>query len=660
MKIAVEGCCHGELDKIYESVAELEKQNGFKIDLLLICGDFQAVRHFDDFQALAVPPKYQQLNTFYKYYSGEKTAPVLTVFIGGNHEASNYMQELPYGGWVAPNIYYMGYAGLIQVGGLRIGGISGIFKGHDYNRGHHERPPYDDNTKRSVYHIRNLEVFRLKQITGPVDVFLSHDWPKGIYHHGDTAALIKKKPFFQKEIEENKLGSRPLSDLLTHLQPSYWFAAHLHVKFAAHVEHSPPTGTQPAKKTKFLALDKCLPRRHFLQVFDLPHNTGEGLKIKLDAEWLAVLQSTNHLLNLSPSNMYMPGPGCKERYDFQVSEKDKEKIKEIFGNDLTLPENFIHTSPPLHGNPLSRARSKPQPLSVQVNPQTTLLCSMLDITDPNAKLLGKTSQELLEESDIGLPDEDKKIEDESSDDAIDDDSSDEMPSAIDSSIDASTMSLSMNASSACDSFHTACDSPNASSVGALSMLNAVTSTPYKHLASKLTPAEDISVQDDDDELLSILSAQKSKTSEKSLELSSVLGDKTGAVPGEISLSGTEAPNGVHAGNDELPLLLAHNTFSDISIGCGDNLHITSVSHADQTSTQPSSPQDRVPFPLKSERSSLGMSDLCLSSNTPVDLCVNDQVINCWPPKPGKKRDSSDDGLHEDCVTPILKVSQEVL
>lgn len=43
-----------------------------------------------------------------RYYSGEKKAPILTIFVGGNHEASNYLQELPYGGWVAPNIYYMG------------------------------------------------------------------------------------------------------------------------------------------------------------------------------------------------------------------------------------------------------------------------------------------------------------------------------------------------------------------------------------------------------------------------------------------------------------------------------------------------------------------------------------------------------------------------
>ena len=56
-----------------------------------------------------------------RYYSGEKKAPILTIFIGGNHEASNYLQELPYGGWVAPNIYYLGkiysyYFGLFQSG----------------------------------------------------------------------------------------------------------------------------------------------------------------------------------------------------------------------------------------------------------------------------------------------------------------------------------------------------------------------------------------------------------------------------------------------------------------------------------------------------------------------------------------------------------------
>ena len=42
---------------------------------------------------------------------------------------------------------------------------------------------------------------------------------------------------YRKEIEDDSLGSRPLGELLVKLKPQYWFAAHLHVKFAAHVLH---------------------------------------------------------------------------------------------------------------------------------------------------------------------------------------------------------------------------------------------------------------------------------------------------------------------------------------------------------------------------------------------------------------------------------------
>ena len=76
MKIAIEGCCHGELDKIYSTIQYLENQNNMKIDLLIICGDFQSVRNEADLDAMAVPEKYREMCSFWKYYAGISKAPV--------------------------------------------------------------------------------------------------------------------------------------------------------------------------------------------------------------------------------------------------------------------------------------------------------------------------------------------------------------------------------------------------------------------------------------------------------------------------------------------------------------------------------------------------------------------------------------------------------
>ncbi len=61
-----------------------------------------------------------------------------------------------------------------------------------------ETPPYDRSSIRSVYHVREVDAFKLGQLTGKVDVGLSHDWPCGIYNHGDVHTLLQKKPFFRR------------------------------------------------------------------------------------------------------------------------------------------------------------------------------------------------------------------------------------------------------------------------------------------------------------------------------------------------------------------------------------------------------------------------------------------------------------------------------
>lgn len=66
MKIAVEGCAHGELENIYDTIQYLEEQQGIKVDLLICCGDFQATRNEDDLRCMAIPQKYYNMCSFYK------------------------------------------------------------------------------------------------------------------------------------------------------------------------------------------------------------------------------------------------------------------------------------------------------------------------------------------------------------------------------------------------------------------------------------------------------------------------------------------------------------------------------------------------------------------------------------------------------------------
>ncbi|KAK9834519.1 hypothetical protein WJX74_003551 [Apatococcus lobatus] len=425
MRIAVEGCCHGELDKIYETLQHLETREQTQIDLLICCGDFQAVRNYDDLTCLACPDKYKQLNTFWKYYSGAATAPYLTVFIGGNHEASNYLAELPFGGWVAPKIYFLGNAGIVNFGGVRIGGLTGIFNQRHYRMGHFEVPPYTESSMRSAYHVRELDVWRLMQLRQPLDVFLSHDWPSRIADHGNKAQLCRYKKFLAKEIMDGSLGSPPAAQLLKELQPAYWFSAHMHVKFPAVVPHAAPHASRASDQpacTHFLALDKCLPGRGFLQVVDFPEASGPK-ELCYDKEWLAVLRSTHRLMRMQQRQPPLPGHDLpfwatpskgarrsvppEQTYVWQQPEdsqglldaaanlkaewqsgggqrlgpplKDLDAIEDAFKGrgSCTIPHNFQPTAP-CH-DPQGGQRRGSMPKSLPRNPQTLALLAMLGL-----------------------------------------------------------------------------------------------------------------------------------------------------------------------------------------------------------------------------------------------------------------------------------------
>ncbi|KAF8627152.1 hypothetical protein AX17_006369 [Amanita inopinata Kibby_2008] len=422
----------------------METKNDYTIDLLLICGDFQAVRNWQDLHCMAVPNKYKDMKDFYKYYTGEKTAPVLTLVIGGNHEASNYLWELHYGGWLAPNIYYLGHAGCVQVNGIRIAGASGIFKPHDFRLGYYERPPYNPNTIRSTYHIREYAVRKLSLLSPP-QIFLSHDWPQSIEHYGNLRDLLHRKSFLRQDINSGSLGSPPLMSLLKTLKPNWWFAAHLHTRYEATVYHENFSSLQaipamprnpdeividdvfeddvtdtsiqqvteevgpeasgsndvhgrdyndssrPSPKnvtTRFLALDKCLPKRKFLEVIDLPSMTepdraaSRGKRyipaLSFDAEWLAITRAFHPWLSTTRLQRQFPDESDARRMVGSELDWIAKNVAKKLGENLEVLEcqTFRCTAPaPDDVAPDARGLQPPY----YPNPQTKALCALLEL-----------------------------------------------------------------------------------------------------------------------------------------------------------------------------------------------------------------------------------------------------------------------------------------
>ena len=433
MRVAVVGCAHGQIEMIANEVDRINRQNESqhmkKIDLIICCGDFQACRSVDDLSCMSCPLKYRDMGSFYKYYFGHLKLSIPMIVIGGNHEASNHNLELYYGGWLAPNIYYLGNVGSILFGGLRISGVSGIFKYHDFDKAIGEECPLNKNDIYSIYHTRRFHIWQLSMLHGNlIDIFMSHDWPSHIWKYGDYQRLINKKKHFIKDIGNHKMGNHlgnpSLNHLLFQLQPKYWFSGHLHCFFKANVYHK-----DTKCNTHFFATSKCnvdYPHHKFIELVDIDVsgnvNGGKAtFEFEYDPVWLAILKKTNKFLNVSwdvSGSMVFDketidkfssgGNGGKGfGFDFRPSKEEIDEIKvKLFNNDLKIPKNFqVLVNDPtkeLKNNNINSSNSNNnynkngnnngfyfsrnmivngRPPMFIFNPQTELFCQKLQIID---------------------------------------------------------------------------------------------------------------------------------------------------------------------------------------------------------------------------------------------------------------------------------------
>lgn len=434
--VAVEGCGHGTLDSIYRSLKPMA-------DVLIICGDFQAIRNITDLETISVPSKYKQLGDFPEYYAGTKKAPVLTIFIGGNHECSSYLRELQYGGWVAPNIYYLGEFGSIWYKGIRISGMLGIWNSHTFYQKTTPKYllPYNPSTLRLAYHVKPKNLLKLL-LSGSSDAVISHDWPQWIWQYGDERGLLRKKKFFKDDMKSGELGSPAARAALERLTPPHWFSLHLHVKFTAQfektvsvedngnrmslsnsdeisldmdsnetredtdadsnkieldmdgdngeiqldMEDKPKKFRKLTRTTSFLALDKCLPRREFLAFVNIDpqdHPSVDSDLLFYDPQALAAQKVVESFIKKNGKQWL----GVDPQVILDAGTKSIQLVEELEEKVIEQTKKYqgLDLEVPLNFQRVapSISENKNPPLQYWPNPQTELLSEKFELPLPS-------------------------------------------------------------------------------------------------------------------------------------------------------------------------------------------------------------------------------------------------------------------------------------
>src|SRR5687768_76284 len=118
------GVIHGRCHRVETWLEALESARGRPVDLVLAVGDVEAFRRADDHRRKAA--KRTMPAEFAEYADGLAQVKRPLYFIGGNNEDFEALHDSPEGCDLAPNVHYLGRAGLRTVKGLRVAYLSGI------------------------------------------------------------------------------------------------------------------------------------------------------------------------------------------------------------------------------------------------------------------------------------------------------------------------------------------------------------------------------------------------------------------------------------------------------------------------------------------------------------------------------------------------------
>ncbi|MFH1465442.1 MAG: metallophosphoesterase [Pseudomonadota bacterium] len=189
--IAAVGDVHGHHHQMVALVEQAAAAAGVRPDLVVQVGDFEPHRHEDDVQTMAAPARFRKVGDFPDFREGRARFPWPVLFVGGNHEPYGFLDGLAPGAEVAPGCRWLGRAGLVEHCGLKVAGLSGIFREDCWVVG---RPPFGAmhrEKKKRYVGFTQADVDRLLDLAeeGRPDLLLLHEWPRLALGPAEVAQL---------------------------------------------------------------------------------------------------------------------------------------------------------------------------------------------------------------------------------------------------------------------------------------------------------------------------------------------------------------------------------------------------------------------------------------------------------------------------------------
>lgn len=214
MLICAAGDIHGAIDRLYVDVLELEARLGARFDWVLHVGDFGVWP--DPSRVDKATAKHDGAGDFAAWLSERREAPRKTLFIKGNHEDFEWLEEqrgvVPE---VLPGLHYLPNGRKMEISNgresVRVGGLGGCYAPTSF-----ERTTPLEGRARSHYTRGEIETLGKRG----VDVLLMHDAPAGVRFAGRGGYVS---------------GAAGLGELVAAVRPKVCFFGHHHQRVDAEI-----------------------------------------------------------------------------------------------------------------------------------------------------------------------------------------------------------------------------------------------------------------------------------------------------------------------------------------------------------------------------------------------------------------------------------------